>query len=52
MAQSTNIKWGYASFIVLLICSALPAAAQEGSSKTGTALGSLGLGAYAHRPLE
>ena len=39
MAQSTNIKWGYASFIVLLICSALPAAAQDDSSKTGTALG-------------
>ncbi len=39
MAQSTNIRWGNALFIILLICSALPTAAQDGSSKTSTALG-------------
>ena len=39
MAQSTDIRWRNALFTILLICSALPAAAQDRGSKTGTALG-------------
>ncbi len=39
MAQSTDIRRGSVFLIVLIICSALPAAAQERSSKTGKALG-------------